>query len=131
LQTALATLFVLAQGATATTAPATQAAKAAPKPWWVDLFFNQFTPFILLLLIMWFFMMRGRQNDQKQREEMLKSLKRGDRVQTIGGALGTVVDVRDSEVVVKVDEGSNTKMTFIRSAIHRVVTDKKEKVEAK
>jgi preprotein translocase subunit YajC len=39
--------------------------------------------------------------------------------------LGTVVDVRDNEVVVKVDESSNTKMTFIRSAIHRVISEKK------
>ena len=132
MQTALATLFTLAQGATATTAPATQAARATPKPWWFTLFFeSMFGPMALLLLIMWFFLIRGRKNEQKQREEMLGSMKRGDRIQTIGGVLGTVVDVRDNEVVVKVDESSNTKMTFIRSAIHRVLSDKREKVESK
>jgi preprotein translocase subunit YajC len=115
--------WILAQGAS-TTAPATR--PATPKPWWFTLFFESlFGPMALLLLIMWFFLIRGRRNEQKQRENMLGSMKRGDRVQTIGGVLGTVVDVRDSEIVVKVDESSNTKMTFIRSAIHRVLTDKK------
>jgi preprotein translocase subunit YajC len=126
LQTVLATMgWILAQGAGgAATAPASR--PAAAKPWWFTLFFeSMFGPMALLLLIMWFFLIRGRKNEQKQREEMLGSMKRGDRVQTIGGVLGTVVDVRDSEVVVKVDESSNTKMTFIRSAIHRVVTEKK------
>src|SRR5688572_28179521 len=117
--------WILAQGAGgATTAPASR--PVAAKPWWFTLFFeSMFGPMALLLLIMWFFLIRGRRNEQKQREDMLGSMKRGDRIQTIGGVLGTVVDVRDTEVVVKVDESSNTKMTFIRSAIHRVVTEKK------
>jgi len=126
LQTVLATMgWILAQGAGgATTAPASR--PVAAKPWWFTLFFeSMFGPMALLLLIMWFFLIRGRRNEQKQREDMLGSMKRGDRIQTIGGVLGTVVDVRDTEVVVKVDESSNTKMTFIRSAIHRVITEKK------
>ena len=133
MQTVLATMmWVLAQGTT-TTAPATgPATPGTSAPWWVDLFFkSMFGPMALLLLIMWFFLIRGRRNEQKQRESMLSSMKRGDRIQTIGGALGTVVDVRDNEIVVKVDESSNTKMTFIRSAIHRVITDKKDKADTK
>jgi len=44
-------------------------------------------------------------------------------VLTIGGVVGTVVSVKDDQVVVKVDESTNTKMTFLKSAIQRVVTD--------
>jgi preprotein translocase subunit YajC len=54
---------------------------------------------------------------------MLSQLKRGDRVQTIGGILGTVVEARESEVVLKVDESANTKIRFSRSAIHRVLDE--------
>jgi preprotein translocase YajC subunit len=43
------------------------------------------------------------------------------KVMTIGGIKGTVTDVREDEVVVKVDESSNTKMRFTRGAIQKVV----------
>ena len=67
--------------------------------------------------------------EKKKRDQMLAELKKGARIQTIGGILGTVLDVRDSEVLVKVDESTNTKMRFARSAIHRVLDD--DKVESK
>jgi preprotein translocase subunit YajC len=60
---------------------------------------------------------------------MLGQLKKGDRIQTIGGVLGTVVEARDTEVLVKVDESSNTKIRFARSAIHRVLEDDKAEVK--
>jgi preprotein translocase subunit YajC len=56
---------------------------------------------------------------------MLSELKKGDRVQTIGGILGTVVEARDTEILVKVDESSNAKIRFSRSAIHRVIEEEK------
>jgi len=56
---------------------------------------------------------------------MLAALKKGDKVQTAGGILGTVVEVRDSEVVVKVDENANTRLRFARSAIQAVLDDQK------
>ena len=52
---------------------------------------------------------------------MLAGLKRNDRVQTIGGVLGTVVEAREHEVILKVDESSNTKMRFNRAAIKEVL----------
>ena len=55
----------------------------------------------------------------------INQLKRGDRIQTIGGILGTVVESREDEVIVKVDESSNTKIHFTRSAIHRVLDGEK------
>jgi len=66
---------------------------------------------------------RGKKAEAKKREELLKSLKRGDRVRTIGGIFGTVVDVRETDVVLKVDESNNAKIKFAREAILRVVTD--------
>ena len=48
---------------------------------------------------------------------MLQSLEKNDRVRTIGGIIGTVVEVKGDEVRLKVDESNNTKMWFSSSAI--------------
>ena len=47
---------------------------------------------------------------------------------SIGRIIGKIIEVRDSRVLVKVDENSNTKIWFSRNAIHRVLTE--EKAEA-
>jgi preprotein translocase subunit YajC len=57
---------------------------------------------------------------------MVQSLKKNDRVRTIGGILGTVMDVRDDEIVLKIDEATNTKMRVIPAAIATVLSDKTE-----
>jgi preprotein translocase subunit YajC len=118
------TQILLAQ----TTQPATTPAGAPPPDW---LQFVGSMPFMLLMLLVVFFIftMGGKRKEEKQRQNMLSRLKKGDRVQTIGGILGTVVEARDNEVLVKVDESTNTKMKFTRSAIHRVVEE--EKTETK
>ena len=87
-------------------------------------------PLLIGVLIFMFFSFNSKRKQDKQRQELLNSMKRGDRVQTIGGVLGTIVEVRDTEVVVKVDESNNTKIKFARSAISRVVTEE-DKGEAK
>lgn len=70
---------------------------------------------------------KGKRADEKQRLEMLKNLKRGDRIQTIGGILGSVTRAEEHRVEVKVDESSNVKIWFARNAISKVVeADKAE-----
>jgi len=104
-----------------------QAANSTPTtqdaPGWAKLFSGQFFPIILGLMVLLFFMSRSKKKDQQKREDMLKQLKKGDRVQTIGGILGTVLRAEETRVEVRVDEGNNTKMWFVRSAIHRVVDE--------
>ena len=57
---------------------------------------------------------------------MSNTLPRGaDRVQTIGGILGKVVEAEETKVLLKVDESSNTKIWFSRSAIDRVLEEEK------
>lgn len=58
---------------------------------------------------------------KKQREAMLSSIQRHDRVQTVGGIIGSVAEVRDDEVVLKVDEATNTKIRIARSAVSAVL----------
>jgi preprotein translocase subunit YajC len=74
-------------------------------------------------------MSKSKKGPEKQRLEMLKQLKRGDRIQTIGGILGSVLRTEENRVEVKVDETNNTKMWFTRSAIHRVLEDDKAEVK--
>jgi len=102
-----------------------QTAPAQSRPWFVDFLSNPLMLMVLVLVVLWIFMLRGKRNEERKRQGMINALKRGDRVQTIGGILGTVVEARDNEVLVKVDESSNTKIRFARSAIHRVVEEEK------
>ena len=120
----MAILFeILAQ----TTGPTTATTRGDPKPSWLDAIQGPYLLFIACIVIFYVFMIRGKKKQESTRKEMLNQLKRGDRIQTIGGILGTVVEARDDEVLVKVDESSNTKIRFARSAIHRVLEADKEK----
>lgn len=116
------------QTGTSTQAPGDPAAPAPgtqPPPAWM----NPMVPLIVGIIILYFFVFRSRRNQDRQRNEMLANLKKGDTVQTIGGIIGKVLEARENEVVVKVDESSNTRIRFARSAIHRVLTD--DKAEAR
>ncbi len=64
-----------------------------------------------------------RKNEQKRREDMLNALSKNDRVLTHGGIIGTIVAIKDNEIVLKVDESTNTKMTFIKDAVRQVIKD--------
>jgi len=48
---------------------------------------------------------------------MVQSLKKNDKVRTIGGIIGTVVDIKEDEITLKVDESNNTKIKVASSAI--------------
>jgi preprotein translocase subunit YajC len=79
-------------------------------------------PFFWILIgafvLMMVFSSRSRKKQQKKRQEMIEQLKKGDKVVTIGGIVGTVVETREGEVVVKVDD--NARMKFARWAIRTV-----------
>lgn len=57
---------------------------------------------------------------------MVQSLQKNDRVRTIGGIIGTVVDVKGEEVTLKVDESNNTKIKVILSAIGKNMSKDRE-----
>jgi preprotein translocase subunit YajC len=112
-----------------TTMPATTQSTTSPSGgasptafWQSPLFFP-----IILIGVFLLFSSRNRKKADQKVQDMLGNLKKGDRVQTIGGILGTVVEARDNEVVLKVDETNNTKMRFSRKAIHIVLQDDTEK----
>jgi preprotein translocase subunit YajC len=86
-------------------------------------------PLLLGVAVLYFFVFRAKRNQDKARTNTLEKLKPGQRIQTIGGILGTITQVNDREITVKVDETNNVKIKFTRNAIHRVQDD--DKTEAK
>jgi preprotein translocase subunit YajC len=88
-----------------------------------------FITFGLVIAIFYFLIIRPQNKKQKQTKQMLSALKKGDRVQSIGGIRGVVQNVSDDSVVVKVDD--NTKLEFAKSAIGEVleVSAEPKKVE--
>jgi preprotein translocase subunit YajC len=86
-----------------------------------------FLPFVLIIAIFYFLIIRPQNKKQKDTQRMLESLKKGDKVVTIGGVYGIIQDVKEKTVIVKVDD--NTKLEFLRSAVSGVVDAAKQKDE--
>ena len=78
-------------------------------------------PFIIIFGLVLYMMYSNSRKEKKKKEELLSALKKDSRVQTIGGICGTVVEVRDNEVLLNVDPANNTRITFTKSAIASVV----------
>jgi preprotein translocase subunit YajC len=90
----------------------------------------QLIPFVLIILVFYFFMIRPQQKKQKEREKILDALKKGDKVVTIGGLHGTIVEINNEKKTVVIDAGG-AKLKFDRSAISTVEkADTGEKLEA-
>jgi preprotein translocase subunit YajC len=75
--------------------------------------------FLPLILVMFFMFFRAPQKQKQQRKKLEQSLEKNDKVLTIGGIIGTIVDLKDDEITLKVDESNNTKIKIRRSAIGR------------
>ena len=86
-----------------------------------------FLPFVAIIAIFYFLIIRPQSKKQKETQKMLAALKKGDRIVTIGGIHGTIQKVMEHSVIVKVDE--NTKLEFNRSAISAIVAAAREKDE--
>ncbi|MGA2679337.1 MAG: preprotein translocase subunit YajC [Sedimentisphaerales bacterium] len=70
-----------------------------------------------IFVILYFIMFREPKKRQRQQQQMIQSLKKNDKVRTIGGIIGIIVDVKGDEVTLKVDESNNTKIKVAASAI--------------
>ncbi|MBL9149905.1 MAG: preprotein translocase subunit YajC [Phycisphaerae bacterium] len=75
-------------------------------------------------LVLWILMITmGQRREAKKRQSLFDSLKKHDRVQTTGGVIGTIVEIKPETIVLRVDENSGTKITFARAAIVGVVKE--------
>jgi len=71
----------------------------------------------LMLVLFYFLIFRGPRKKQQQHKQMVQSLQKNDKIRTIGGIIGTVVDIKDDEITLKVDESNNIKIKIASSAI--------------
>lgn len=76
---------------------------------------------IVLMGAMILFSFVSARREKKKREQLLGNIKKHDKVLTVGGIMGSVVELKDDSVVLKVDETSNTRITFAKSAISQVM----------
>lgn len=76
--------------------------------------------FGFLIFMVLTMVMTGRK-EKKHRAQLLSSLAKHDRVQTAGGMIGTIVEIKGDEVVLKVDETTNTKIRFSRGSVTAIL----------
>jgi len=87
-----------------------------PLPGWII-----WIPLVFVLIFIFWSSSSSQKKEKRKRAEMLSSINRHDKVQTIGGVIGSVVEIKDDEIVIKVDEANNIKMHFAKSAVQQVV----------
>lgn len=76
--------------------------------------------FVAIIAIFYFLIYRPQKKRDKESKAMIASMKKGDKVVTIGGIHGTIVTVKDKTVVVKVDDSA--RIEFSKDAISSVVS---------
>ena len=81
--------------------------------------------YVALMLVLLLVFFRGPQKQKQRRKKLVQSLQKNDKVQTIGGILGTIVDIKDDEITLKVDESNNTKIKVASSAIGKNLSQEK------
>ncbi|MFH1046527.1 MAG: preprotein translocase subunit YajC [Candidatus Omnitrophota bacterium] len=98
--------------------PMTTAGQPAPNP------LAGFIPIILIFAIFYFMLIRPQQKQQKKHQEMLSKVGKNDEVVTTGGMHGTVVNVDEKTLTLRVDD--NTRIKFEKHAIAYVKKTKSE-----
>ena len=88
-----------------------------------------FLPLIAIIGIFYFLILRPQSKKQKETKKMLDAIKKGDRVVTVGGIHGIIFSVKESTVIIKVDE--NVKLEFNRTAVSGVSSHAREEKEEK
>ena len=76
--------------------------------------------YALILVAMWFFLMRPQKKEQKRVAAMLAALELGDCVLTTSGFYGIVIDIQDDTVIVEFGNNKNCRIPMQKSAISRV-----------
>jgi preprotein translocase subunit YajC len=83
--------------------------------------FSMLLPILLLIPLLYLLMIRPQQKRQKQWQQMLSSIKSGDRITTAGGIRGTILSIKDDSIVIRVPP-DNLKLEVSKNAIASVTT---------
>lgn len=77
----------------------------------------QMLPLLLIIPIFYLFLIRPQQKKQKEHQKLLAELKRGDKVVTNSGIIGSIWGINEKDNVIVLKVGEETKIEFLRSAI--------------
>ena len=83
--------------------------------------FMQFVPLIAIFAVFYFLIIRPQQKRMKEHQNMMNALKKGDRVVTGGGIIGTVVHAPDGASEITVDLNDATRVSVLRATISHVM----------
>ena len=86
-----------------------------------------FLPFIFIFVIFYFLLVLPQQKKAKARKAMIEALKKGDRVTTTGGMIGTVTNLAPNVVTLQIAEGVRVKVG--RNYIEEIAAEDAEKLE--
>ncbi len=74
----------------------------------------QMLPLILIIVVFYFFMIRPQMKKAKEQKKFVENLKKGDKILTIGGIYGKVIDTDESTILMETEDGS--RMRIVKSA---------------
>ncbi len=83
-----------------------------------------FLPFILIIVVMYFLMIRPQAKKQKEHKAMIESLAKGDKIMTSGGIVGTIAGIRDKENILLVKVAEGVKIEISRNSVAQVINKK-------
>lgn len=106
----------LTSGSSTGSAPAAPAGGVAPAPSMLE----TTAPLLVMFAIFYFLLIRPQQKRQKETEQMLKVLRKGDKVRTTGGIRGEITDLGDADVTLQID--AKVKVNVLRSHIASKIT---------
>ncbi len=78
-------------------------------------------PFLVLMVVFYFMLIRPQVQQQKQRKELLASVKEGDKIRTVCGIYGTIEKVKEDDLTVRIAD--NTKIQLARFGVESIIKD--------
>lgn len=78
----------------------------------------QMIPFFLVFMIFYFLVIKPEKKKQKERKDQISTIKKNDQVVTSGGIHGTVVNIKETTIIIRIDEG--VKMEIEKDAVATV-----------
>ena len=87
----------------------------------------QMMPFVLMFVVMYFLIIRPQHKKQKDHQQMVDSLQKGDRVVTSGGVHGTVTRIKEADAILVVQVAKDVQIEVSRGSVSRVVENKGKK----
>jgi preprotein translocase subunit YajC len=85
-----------------------------------------FLPLLLIIFVMYFLLLRPQAKRQKQQQEMIKNLQKGDKVLTTGGIVGTIAGIKEKEGLLILKIAENVKVELARQSVTQLLNKKPE-----